>query len=149
MYFTSDKSGDWQIWRYNFQEKSTVQITQKGGYQVKSDELDEVLYFTKYRQQGIWQLTLKNSQNKKAEEKQLIDNVSRSVNFNICPDSIYYATESDNIELWQMNFKTAKKQKILTYALNSNFKFDLRDDCQKLIFSKQENIESDILMLNL
>jgi Tol biopolymer transport system component/DNA-binding winged helix-turn-helix (wHTH) protein len=149
MYFTSDKSGDWQIWRYNFQAQSTAQITQKGGYQVKADDQDEVLYFTKYRQQGIWQLTLKNSKSKTAKEKQVVNNVSRSLNFKVCSDSIYYSTESDNIELWQVDLITAKKQKVLTSALNTNFKFDLIDDCQKLTFSKRENIESDILMLNL
>jgi len=37
----------------------------------------------------------------------------------------------------------------MTSTLDSNFKFDLRDDCQKLVFSQWENIESDILMLNL
>jgi Tol biopolymer transport system component len=144
MYFTSDKSGDWQIWRYSFQEQSTAQITQKGGYQVKADDIDEVLYFTKYRQQGIWQLNLKT-----AKEIQIVNNVSRSLNFKVCSDLIYYSTESDSIDLWRMDLKTAKNQKILTSALNSNFKFDLVDDCQKLTFSKKENIESDILMLNL
>ena len=149
MYFTSDKSGDWQIWGYNFQAQSAIQITQKGGYQVKVNEADETLYFTKYRQQGIWQLTLKNSKSNTAKEKQIVSNVSRSLNFKVCSDSIYYSTESDNIELWQMNFKTEKNQKILTSTLNSKFKFDLFNNCQKLIFSKRENIESDILMLSL
>jgi len=55
----------------------------------------------------------------------------------------------DNIELWQVNLKTAKTQNIMTSTLDSNVKFDLRDDCQKLVFSQWENIESDILMLNL
>jgi len=144
MYFTSDISGDWQLWSYKLLEKSLVQITQNGGYQAKADDINEMLYFNKYRQQGIWQLDLKT-----AKEKQITSNVSRSLNFKVCSDSIYYSTESDNIELWQMNLKTTKNQKVLTSTLNSNFKFDLIDDCQKLIFSKRENIESDILMLNL
>jgi len=147
MYFSSDKSGDWQIWSYNFQEKSTAQITQKGGYQVKTHD-DGTLYFTKYRQQGLWQLILKNSKNKTTKEKQLVNNVSRGLNFKVCSDSIYYSIESDNIELWQVDLKTEKKQKLLTDTINSNFKFDLIDDCQTLIFSKRENIESDVLMLS-
>jgi len=48
-----------------------------------------------------------------------------------------------------MNLKTAEAQQIMNLALNSKFKFDLIDDCQKLIFSKWENIESDIIMLKL
>lgn len=144
MYFTSDTSGDWQIWGYNLKEQSIVQITQKGGYQVKANSADETIYFTKYRQQGIWQLDIKAD-----EEKKIVSNVSRSSNFKVCSDSIYYLLETDNIDLWQMNLNTARSQKILTSALNSQLKFDLVDDCQKLIFSKWDNIESDILMLTL
>jgi len=144
LYFSSDKSGDWQIWRYNFKAQNTVQITQQGGFQVKADDIDDLLYFTKYRQQGIWQLNLKTT-----EEKLIVSKVSHSLNFKVCADFIYYSTESDNIELWRMDLTTAKSQKILTAALNSNFKFDLADNCKKLTFSQRENIESDILMLNL
>ncbi|MCJ8320167.1 MAG: winged helix-turn-helix domain-containing protein [Colwellia sp.] len=142
LYFTSDKSGDWQIWAYNFQAQSTVQISQKGGYQVKVNDVDETLYFTKYRQQGIWLLNLKTG-----KERQIVDNVSRSSNFKVCSNSVYYLLETDGIELWQMNLKSTKTQLIMTSALDSNFKFDLVNDCQKLIFSIMENIESDILML--
>ena len=144
MYFTSDKSGDWQLWGYKLLERSIVQVSRNGAYQAKADDNNKVLYFNKYRQQGIWQLDLET-----AKETQLVSNVSRSLNFKVCSDSIYYSTESDNIELWRMDLKTTKNNKILTYPLNSNFKFDLADDCQKLTYSKKENIESDILMLKL
>ena len=115
-------------------------------YQVKVNDTDGTLYFTKYRQQGIWQLDLKAG-----KEQQIVSKVSRSSNFKVCSgsDSIYYLLETDNIELWQMNLKTAESQVMMTSALDSNFKFDLINDCQKLIFSKKENIESDILMLTL
>jgi len=144
MYFTSDKSGDWQIWDYNFQTKSTVQITEKGGYQVKVNDTKESLYFTKYRQQGIWKLD-----SQIGNEEQLVSNISRSSNFKVCSDSIFYLIEKANIELWQMNLNTAETQIMMSSTLDSSFKFDLVNNCQKLVFSKRENIESDILMLTL
>jgi len=144
LYFTSDKSGDWQIWCLKFQNQNVIQITKNGGYQVKTSEVNEKLYFTKYRKRGIWQLDFKSG-----EEKQIVSDVSRSSNFKVCSDSVYYVLETDGIELWQMNLNAAKAQKVMTSALNSKFKFDLINGCQKLIFSKWENIESDILMLNL
>lgn len=144
LYFASDKSGDWQIWGFNFLDKSIMQITQKGGYQVETDHADGNLYFTKYRQKGIWQLDI-NTQ----LETPVVANINRSANFKVCPSSLYYLVETDDIALWQLNLKTAKAQQIMSSALNSKFKFDLTDDCQKLTFSKWENIESDILMLKL
>ena len=75
LYFASDKSGDWQIWSFNFLDKSIRQITQKGGYQVETDHADGNLYFTKYRQQGIWQLDI-NTQ----LETRVVANISRNAN---------------------------------------------------------------------
>jgi len=147
LYFTSDKSGDWQVWSYNFLDKSIVQITRKGGYQVNADSTDKgdgKLYFTKYRQKGIWQLDIKSQL-----ETRVVDNINRSSNFELCSGSLYYLVEADNIALWQMNLKTAKTQKVMNVPLDSKFKFDLVDGCKKLTFSKWENIESDILILNL
>jgi len=144
MYFTSDKIDDWQVWSYDFQTQSVVQISHKGGYQIKVNNIDQSLYFTKFRQQGIWLLDLLSG-----KEEQIISNVSRSSNFKVCSDSIYYLLETDNVELWNMNLKATENQLIMTSSLDSNFKFDLINDCQKLIYSKKENIESDILMLTL
>lgn len=50
MYFTSDKSGDWQIWNYDFQVKSKAQVTQKSDYQVKTDSKQG---FTELKLQGL------------------------------------------------------------------------------------------------
>jgi hypothetical protein len=47
-----------------------------------------------------------------------------------------------------MNLNTAQTQQVMTSALDSNFKFDVVNGCQSLIFSRFENIESDILMLS-
>lgn len=94
MYFTPDKSGDWQIWSNNLQNKSTVQITPKGGYQGQINNTDDILYFTKYRQQGIWQLDLQTN-----KEKELVNNVSRSSNFKLCSDTIYYVLEAKSVDL--------------------------------------------------
>jgi Tol biopolymer transport system component/DNA-binding winged helix-turn-helix (wHTH) protein len=147
LYFTSDKSGDWQIWSYNFLDKSIMQITQKGGFQVNADNVDDnggKLYYTKYRQQGLWALDF----NTKLETR-IVDNISRSANFEVCSSSLYYLVETDEFALWQMSLKTAKTQKIISSSLNSRFTFDLADECQKLTFSRWENIESDIIMLKL
>jgi Tol biopolymer transport system component/DNA-binding winged helix-turn-helix (wHTH) protein len=144
LYFASDKSGDWQIWAYNILNKSIVQITEKGGYQIKTDNVEGHLYFTKYRQEGIWRLDV-NTQ----LETRVVADVNRSENFKVCLSSLYYLVVTDDIALWQMNMKTAKAQQTMSSALNSKFKFDLTDDCQKLTFSRWENIESDVVMLKL
>jgi hypothetical protein len=121
-----------------------VQITEKWGDQIKTDNVEGNLYFTKYRQEGIWMLDV-NAQ----LETRVFADVNRSENFKFCPRSLYYLVEKDDVALWQMNLKTAKAQQKMSSAINSKLKFELADDCQKLSFSKCENIESDIVMLKI
>ncbi|WP_462169984.1 hypothetical protein [Pseudoalteromonas xiamenensis] len=59
LYFSSDKSGQWEIWSFNLQNGETHQVTTSGGYQVKLAADDTTMYITKYDQTGIWQYDLK------------------------------------------------------------------------------------------
>lgn len=54
--YSSNKTGDWQLWRYQLNGKQHQQLTTQGGY---SGYLrDNILYFSKFHQDGLWQLDL-------------------------------------------------------------------------------------------
>lgn len=54
LYFTSDRSGRFEIWKMAADGSSQVQITRNGGY-VGQESLDgKYLYFGKYDAAGIW-----------------------------------------------------------------------------------------------
>lgn len=144
LYFSSDKSGDWQLWALDTKNQSTSQITETGGYQGRISLTGDHLYFTKYRQKGIWQLDLLNQ-----TTRLLIDDIHRSANFSVCANSLLYVLDNDNTELWQASLHSTKRQKLMTLAANARLKFDVADNCQRLVFSKWLNVESDIMMLNL
>ncbi len=144
LYFTSDKSGDWQLWSLDMKNHVVKQITDKGGYQVKQGALADQLYFTKYRKDGIWLLDVTNN-----SETLVVEHVQRNSQFKQCGSALYYLLESENVELWKSDLQGAISQKLMSMPLNSKFEFDLTDNCQTLIFSKWDNIGSDIVMMNL
>ena len=51
-------------------------------------------------------------------ETRVVDNLNRSSNVETCSGSLYYLVEAADIDLWQMNLKTAKTQ-IISSALNA------------------------------
>jgi len=143
VYFSSDASGDWQLWSYQLDGKELKQLTKAGGYRVKVGN-DGIIYFSKYREKGIWQLDLPS----RSEVKILTGSI-RSDNFSICDNRIIYEVDNKGTELWQFELSSQKKQLLLTTSNSSRFTFDTVNECQSLVFSQWENIESDVMMMKM
>lgn len=58
--YSSNKTGDWQLWRYQLQSKQHQQLTLQGGY--SGYVQGNTLYFSKFHQDGLWQLDLTNNE---------------------------------------------------------------------------------------
>jgi Tol biopolymer transport system component len=57
IYFGSNRSGDWEIWKVPSEGGSAVRVTQKGGREAFESPDGQWLYFTKKPpQQGIWRV---------------------------------------------------------------------------------------------
>ena len=56
--FSSNKSGQWQIWQMNLQTQEVTQLTTKGGYSVQFSDNKHVAYITKYNSLGIFKLDI-------------------------------------------------------------------------------------------
>lgn len=54
--YSSNKSGDWQLWRYQLQGSEHQQLTTQGGY--SGYQAGNTLYYSKFHQDGLWQLDL-------------------------------------------------------------------------------------------
>tara|TARA_R110002126_G_scaffold16500_7_gene65824 strand:+ start:1004 stop:3124 length:2121 start_codon:yes stop_codon:yes gene_type:complete len=54
--YSSNKSGDWQLWRYQLTGKQHQQLTTQGGY--SGYIAGDTLYYSKFHQDGLWQLNL-------------------------------------------------------------------------------------------
>ncbi len=149
IYFTSDSSGDWQLWSYQLasveagNSQAMNQLTETGGYRVKVGD-DDNLYFTKYRQTGIWRLDLLTK-----KEEVIASESIRSSNFAVCRNSIIYEVDNKQSQLWQIDLSSQSKHLLLTTPNSAKFKFDVIDDCKKLVFSQWENIESDVMMMKM
>jgi transcriptional activator of cad operon len=54
--FSAEVDGKWNIWKLSLEDGHTKQITTKGGYSVQGN--DKMVYFTKFNQDGLYQLDL-------------------------------------------------------------------------------------------
>ncbi|MCB0565883.1 MAG: PD40 domain-containing protein [Phaeodactylibacter sp.] len=60
IFYASDQSGSWQIWRCNLAGGEEEMITKKGGYKAQpvSDSSGNFLYFSRFDDDGLWKMDL-------------------------------------------------------------------------------------------
>lgn len=142
LYFTSDKSGDWQLWALDMASLESRQLTERGGYQAQRGRHVGELYFTKFRQSGIWHLNLETG-----AERQVLETAQRSTPFTICGDALYHQRKAGPISLMRRDLISGESQALLTVPRNAKPWFDISPRCDRLTFSHYENIQSDIMEL--
>jgi Tol biopolymer transport system component len=54
IYFGSNRSGEWQIWKELAQGGDAVQVTKTGGYQAFESPDGKLLFYSKPQARGIW-----------------------------------------------------------------------------------------------
>jgi Tol biopolymer transport system component len=85
IYFTSDRSGRFEIWRMPSQGGAAEQITRDGGFAVLESPDTKTLYYTKVAGDG----PLFSRPASGSEEKQVVERVARR-GFAVFDDGIYY-----------------------------------------------------------
>ena len=90
--FSSQRSGDWQLWQYNLSSKNLQQLTHDGGYAGRIWQ--GKLYFTKFHQDGLWVKELAQD-----SEQLLLPNVDKInwLNWQIDQNNIYYYQPNEGI----------------------------------------------------
>ncbi|MBI2381442.1 MAG: PD40 domain-containing protein [Gammaproteobacteria bacterium] len=58
VYFSSDRDGDWQIWRTALAGGHAERVTRAGGYGGQADASGTRLFYTKYTSTGLWRMDL-------------------------------------------------------------------------------------------
>lgn len=135
--YSSNRSGQWQLWYYNAKTKDERQLTSRGGYSGRIK--DETLYFTKFAHPGMWQLDLSSG-----EEKQLIEDVSiiNWLNWQIIGDNIYFYRPESGI--WQHNLVDNSTSLILSYDDDMLHQFSVSADEKSVYFIQSAALEGDI-----
>lgn len=98
--YSSKHGGDWQLWHLDLTTAVSRQLTQQGGY--SGYLADGQLYFSKFHQDGLFQLDLATGQ-----EQVLIENFNKInwLNWRLMENTIYYYQPEQGIRTYQLQSK--------------------------------------------
>ncbi|OKY26976.1 winged helix-turn-helix domain-containing protein [Thalassotalea sp. PP2-459] len=140
--YSSNKSGQWQLWLFDRINKEHRQMTHSGGYSGRV--LNNTLYFSKYSLDGLWSKSIDSQ-----EEQLLIKDFSllNWLNWQLIDNDIYFYRANSGI--WQ--YSITSKQETLLMALPDNFvhQYTVIPDEKKILWVKLRPVEGDIYQYQL
>lgn len=68
IYFASNLTGDWQVWRHELSTGQETQITHHGGFATHEAYNAKTLYYTKFEGGGIWSVSVDRGTDKHLTE---------------------------------------------------------------------------------
>ena len=91
LYFASNRSGNWQVWKRTPEGGTPVQITKNGGFAPIEAADGKSLYYAKFNEPGIFQVPVDGGQ-----ESKVLDEPPESYwgYFAVGPDGLYFAGDS-------------------------------------------------------
>jgi transcriptional activator of cad operon len=141
-YFASDHINDWQI--YQFSKGDVTQLTESGGYIAKASSDADYLFFTKFRQLGLWRKDLQSG-----HEEIYIENIDLSVpgSFELFDDGIIYKLKTaSGFNVFKYSFETNSKTLITSLEGEAESPFSVSYDQQHILFeSIAEDAKADIM----
>ncbi|SNY49063.1 DNA-binding winged helix-turn-helix (wHTH) domain-containing protein [Arsukibacterium tuosuense] len=139
--YSSNKTGDWQLWRYQQQGDVHQQLTTHGGY--SGYHQSNTLYYSKYHQDGLWQRDLDST-----EEQLLLADFDKInwLNWQLQGESIIYYQPGAGI-FRQLLGKQTEPELLLAYSPELVHHYSVSN--RAIYFVKRQPPQGDIYQLPL
>jgi Tol biopolymer transport system component len=148
VYFASDRSGSWQVWKQLASGGAAVQITRKGGREAKESPDGRFVYYGGLGPVGLWKVSPSGGDETAMPE---FEKVRHWRYWTVTNRGIYYL--SSDREPWTISFfdfKTGLTKPVLTNAgkpVLGTPGLTVSPDGQSLLYSQVNREGSDIMML--
>lgn len=151
IYFSSDRSGDWELWRTPIDEGRPIQITHHGGWESFETVDSRTLFFTKRNQPGLWRLSL--AAGNSADRNVL--NFGENGRWALGRDAFYFMADSEEqpwkFELMRLRLRDQKLSRVLALphrvCLPLEPSVSVSYDGKLLAYAGQETPQSDIMLI--
>jgi len=148
IYFASDRSGEFQIWRMAEDGGKATQITRKGGINPAITKDGKTLYYLKGETIGLATHDLWKVPEEGGEESRVLGGVLR-MNFEVTEKGVYYATQSAPgvTEFLLYGFADGKTKDIATIRFPVQYGFTVSPDDRWILYTAMTNFRSDLMLV--
>jgi Tol biopolymer transport system component len=148
LYYASDQSGSWQIWKQAVTDGEAEQVTREGGYKSQVSGDGATLFFSKPDSTGIWRLDLLTG----AEQK-VVD--ADAFHWDVTDQALYFVTQKERIihfEVNRLDLETDAIREVTTLttlpmASFSRWGFAVSKNESWIVYAQVDKAESDVMLM--
>jgi Tol biopolymer transport system component len=147
IYFGSDRTGDWQIWKVPLSGGTAIQVTFGGGYEPVVSWDGRRVYYAKEGIEGIWAVPGEGG-----EEVQVVSR-GRQLNFDVAENGIFLldASAKPQPTVEKFSFATQQLETVARLSLGVRLTaaayFRVTRDGSSMLYQRFDQWHSDIEML--
>lgn len=143
--FSSDRDGDWQIYRTPLSGTAEVErLTQKGGYGAFESPEQQGIFYLKYHAKGLWYQRYDSKQ-----EVLVVDNIDvfSSNSIYLREGDLYYLSdEFPKMAIYRYDLQTQKREFIQRYY-GSPWLISISHQADKLLYQRNTQAQSSLVRL--
>ncbi len=151
IYYGSDETGNWEIWKKPINGNKAMQVTRNGGYAAKESKDGKTLFYTKFKEGGIWHKNLQTG-----NETLLIPSLAFSdwSNWTVLDQEILYIRRSSGqpgVSLMAYNLDTREtkvRREIRTNLPKADATFAMAPDGSFLLFGHIKGYKGDLIYVS-
>jgi Tol biopolymer transport system component len=144
IYFGSDRSGEWQVWKMPANAGNAVAVTRHGGYVAHDSPDGRFVYYSKGRgQTTLWRVPANGG-----EEQQVLQSVGWQ-SFAVVPDGIYFVPgeTSDTRSIQFFSFRTGAVTVVAPIEGTPNQGLSVSPDGHYILYSQTHQQSSELMLL--
>lgn len=141
---SSDKDGDWQVYRMSLLGSDVEQVTFKGGYGAFESPQARGVYYLKYHTQGLWYQDYSTRQ-----EHMVLDNVDifSSNSIYLREGNLYYLSdEFPKMAIYRFDVKQQERE-FIQYYFGSPWQISISHQADKLLYQRNIQAQSSLVLL--
>lgn len=146
IYYSSNKTGNWEIWKMSPNGENSTQITFDGGMGAYESKDGTFLYHSKKETPGLWRLNLKT-----LEEEKIIENLMPNdwASWVLTDEGIFYVSRDPNAVSYY-DFATEEVQKVFqpeNWIPPMDAALSVSEDGKVMLLGQVDDSARDIMML--
>ena len=146
IYYTSDRTGRYEIWKAPAQGGRGIQITRNGGFAAFECPARNSLFYTKWQTPGIWSLSLETGR-----EELVLQSGGGEREFAVMPDGIYYLTPprpGGTRSVRFHRFATSKEEEIASINVEPFEGLTVSPDRQTILFTAAVQLARNVMVVD-
>jgi dipeptidyl aminopeptidase/acylaminoacyl peptidase len=143
LYFASDRSGTWQLWKMHPDGSDLTQVTENGGFAATESVSGDSLFYTKHEARGLWMRPTDGG-----PEQRVLDDLATPDwgNWAVTAEGLYFIRRTDDgPQVAFRRFGADDTETIASISSIASPSLEVSPDGQRILYARIERVNSDLV----